>query len=104
MEASLTCNIDGGKPAPTIQWYRDDVAIDSGVDTHIAATTDTVTKIENITSTLKWIPIRKEHEKKIFCTASHPALQGQPLRVETLLIVECMLYAVMIFQEPKKFA
>ncbi|XP_055331424.1 kin of IRRE-like protein 3 [Paramacrobiotus metropolitanus] len=87
VETSLTCHVDGGKPAPTVQWYKDDVLIETGVDTHIAST-DLTSKTENVTSMLKWTPIRGEHEKRIFCTASHTALQGGILRVETQLIVE----------------
>ncbi|OQV12498.1 putative Kin of IRRE-like protein 1 [Hypsibius exemplaris] len=86
LETSLTCIVSGGKPAPVVQWFKDDRLLENGVSTH--SQPGDGTRIENVTSTLKWAPIRGDHEKRISCTASHPALQGGPLRVGTKLNVE----------------
>ena len=87
METSLTCRVSGGKPAPTIEWYKDQARMETGVDTRAEPSDET--RIENVTSTLKWTPTRADHEKHVYCTAHHPALLDGPLRAETLLNVEC---------------
>lgn len=77
----LSCQVNGGKPHPTVMWYKDDVILDGVVDTSIDSyTTVNQLTIRKISRTL--------HNAKFICKAQS-SYDSIPVTQTVLISVYC---------------
>ena len=85
---SLNCSSQGGKPTPTIQWWRNGQLVGGAIVTPPAQEMGTTSSLLTVTLT------RSDHSANYSCSVFNAANQNQPRISSRILQVQCKYFHI----------